>query len=43
MTEKTKDAFKCGTIELIANQIHDRLPFRLITREKDWVYTRVNQ
>ena len=25
MTEKTKDAFKCGTIELIANQIYDRL------------------
>ena len=25
MTEKTKDAFKCGTIELIANQIYNRL------------------
>ena len=25
MTEKTKDALKCGTIELIANQIYDRL------------------
>ena len=25
MTEKTKDAFKRGTIELIANQIYDRL------------------
>ena len=25
MTEKTKDAFKHGTIELIANQIYDRL------------------
>ena len=25
MTEKSKDALKCGTIELIANQIYDRL------------------
>ena len=25
MTEKTKDAFKRGTIELIANQIYNRL------------------
>ena len=25
MIEKTKDAFKCGTIDLIANQIYDRL------------------
>ena len=25
MTEKTKDALKCGTIELIANQIYNRL------------------
>ena len=27
ITEKTKDAFKLGTIELIANQIYDRLTF----------------
>ena len=25
MTEKTKNAFKCGTIELIANRIYDKL------------------
>ena len=25
MTEKAKDRFKCGTIELIANQIYNRL------------------
>ena len=25
MTEKTKDALKCDTIELVANQIYDRL------------------
>ena len=25
MTEKTKDMLKCGTIELVANQIYDRL------------------
>ena len=25
MTEKTKNAFKCGTIELVANKIYDRL------------------
>ena len=25
MTEKTEDAFKCGTIELIANQIYDKI------------------
>ena len=43
MTEKSKDAFKRGTIELIANQIYDRLTISLITQEKDWVYTRVNQ
>ena len=43
MTEKAKDEFKRGTIELIVNQIYDRSTIRLITQEKDWIYTRVNQ
>ena len=37
MTEKTKDAFKRGTIELIANQIYDRLTLLLNNVRKDLV------
>ena len=43
MTEKAEDRFKCGTIELIANQIYDRLTISFDNTRKDWVYTKVNQ
>ena len=42
MTEKTKDALKHGTIELAANQIHNRLTIFSITIEKDLEYKEVN-
>ena len=34
MTEKTKDMLKCGTIELVANQIYDRLTIFLNSDRK---------
>ena len=37
MTEKAKDAFKRGTIELIANQIYDRLTISFDNTRKNWV------
>ena len=42
MTEKTKDALKRDTIELVANQIYDRLTIFSITIEKDLEYKEVN-
>ena len=35
MTEKTKNALKSDTIELVANQIYDRLTIFSMTIEKD--------
>ena len=37
MTEKTKDALKRGTIELVASQIYDKLTTLFNKIEKDWV------
>ena len=37
MTEKTKDALKRGTIELVANQIYDKLTIFFNKNRKDWV------
>ena len=34
MTEKTKDVLKCGTIELVANQIYDKLTILFNTSRK---------
>ena len=42
MTEKTKDMLKRGTIELVANQIYDRLTIFLIMIEKDSTFKKVN-
>ena len=42
MTEKAKDRFKRGTIELIANQIYDRLIISFDNTRTNWVYKRVN-
>ena len=42
MTEKTKDALKRDTIELVANQIYDRLTIFSITTKKDLEYKEVN-
>ena len=41
MAAKTKDALKHDTIELVANQIYDKL-INLITIEKDLAYKKVN-
>ena len=42
MTEKTKNALKRDTIELVTNQIYDRLTIFSITIEKDLEYKEVN-
>ena len=42
MTEKTKDALKKDTIELVANQIYDKLTIFSIMIEKDLEYKEVN-
>ena len=42
MTVTTKDALKCGTIELAANQIYNRLTIFSIKIEKDLEYKEVN-
>ena len=42
MTEKTKDALKRDTIELVANQIYDRLTIFSTMIEKDLEYKEVN-
>ena len=36
MTEKTKNAFKHGTIELVANQIYDKLTFLFNNSRETW-------
>ena len=43
MTEKAKDAFKHGTIELIANQIYNRLTISFDNARKRLGIPRVNQ
>ena len=43
MTEKTKDAFKHGTTELIANQIYDRLTISFDNTRKRLGNTMMNQ
>ena len=42
MTEKTQYALKHDTIELVANQIYDRLTIFLIAIEKDSTLKKVN-
>ena len=42
MTEKTRDVLKRGTIELVANQIYNRLTIFLKTIEKDSTLKKVN-
>ena len=42
ITEKAKDALKRDTIELVANQIYDRLTIFSIMIEKDLEYKEVN-
>ena len=41
MTEKAKDAFKCGTIELVVNQIYDKLTILFNNNRKNLEYKRV--
>ena len=36
MTEEAKDAFKHGTIELVANKIYDKLTILLNKTKKNW-------
>ena len=43
MTEKAKDKFKHGTIELIANQIYDRLTISFDNTRKRLCIHKVNQ
>ena len=39
MTQKAKDAFECGTLELVANQIYNRLPISFDnTRKRLGIY-----
>ena len=42
MTDKVKDILKKGTIELVANQIYDKLTIFSIMIEKDLEYKEVN-
>ena len=39
MTEKTKDALKRDTTELVANQIYDKLTILFNNKKKNW-YTK---